>query len=632
VIVVPGLVNRGPRADAGGILSVGHGTGFVLTGAASADPEGESLTHEWGQISGPDAALSGEGPDRLGNSPVGDALMRFLLMVHDGLKYGPPDLAAVISGETPVPVADADQDVLGDPDTDIVLDAPEPTLPPGRTAASWEWTQLSGLDFYDVVAEDALFDPAQRTTTIHVPLDTLSSLTPDRALVFALEVTDDQGATSFEDLTTVTFANLPDNAIPLVVAVAPAFARPDELVTLDGSQSWDSDDDPLTYRWTQIGGGTPVVIVNDDQAIATFDAPDVTENLSFKLEVDDGQGNPGSVQSATVLVKLNEAPDIQVSVDPTSGPAGTLVTLDASGTTDADDAQLEFRWEEVDLPAGENPLVLSDDETAVATFTMPAYNVSGYLTPAERTRTLRLSVTDAVETITRDVSFVPNQPPTILAVTATPNRIRYDNTTTSSLKASPISDDDNDVLTYTWRILAGSPQINTTYFSATTGQTVTFKVPAPSPTLLNTGGVYTLGATGSDGVASTGEVTVKLLAYPSYLNDVYNGIISPNCGVATTGCHDGTNPKFPLQLDFSTAANAHSNLIGFGRVAPNAATSSVLFRVVSTGPGGTTPNGAKGMPLTGTKLPQHLINIIRDWIEPDGTGGSSGFSTGAENN
>jgi len=137
VIVVPGFDNAGPRADGGGVTQSSEGTGFVLSAAGSADPEGAGLTHEWAQVSGPDAALAGDGADRTGNTPAGaPAVMRFLLMVHDGFKYGPPDLATVISGATPDPVADGDEDVAGGAGTDIVLSPTDPWLPAGRAAAS----------------------------------------------------------------------------------------------------------------------------------------------------------------------------------------------------------------------------------------------------------------------------------------------------------------------------------------------------------------------------------------------------------------------------------------------------------------------------------------------------------------
>jgi hypothetical protein len=58
------------------------------------------------------------------------------------------------------------------------------------------------------------------------------------------------------------------------------------------------------------------------------------------------------------------------------------------------------------------------------------------------------------------------------------------------------------------------------------------------------------------------------------------------------------------------------------RVTPNDHKKSYLWELVNSG----------GMPKNGSKLSQHQINIIRDWIEPEGKGASGTISSGAENN
>ncbi|MGD2146812.1 MAG: proprotein convertase P-domain-containing protein [Anaerolineae bacterium] len=59
---------------------------------------------------------------------------------------------------------------------------------------------------------------------------------------------------------------------------------PGELVTLDGSGSYDSSGDPLTYGWSQTGG--PAVALSDNSVVTpTFVAPLVSGPITFSLTV-----------------------------------------------------------------------------------------------------------------------------------------------------------------------------------------------------------------------------------------------------------------------------------------------------------------------------------------------------------
>jgi hypothetical protein len=618
VVVDRNLANRGPRAAAGGIQMVAQGAGFTLSGAGSADPEGAALTHEWLQVSGTTVPLSGAGDSRTGTAPATDAVTRFLLIVHDGLKYGPPDLATVVSGTTPEPVASAGADVSGDPGTSLALSS-SAELPPGRTAAAFTWTQVTGLDLFDVAAQDAGFDPSAASPRIEVPGD-VSSLTPERALTFTLRVTDDAGTESDEDLVTVTFTNLPTNTSPEVVADASSpTARPGAQVTLMGSAEDVDGDDPLVFRWSQTSGA-PVSLGSPGLPNTGFTAPDVSGELVFRLEVDDGTGASNAVGSAAVSVLVNREPQVSARIAPASGPVGTLVMLDASDTVDPDDPDPAFEWTEVDVPPAATPVNLLGGDTATATFSMPAY--SG--TIAERTRTFEVTVTDSAGSLTRRVTFVPNQAPTIDTISATGSgnvsastKILYGGTVGASLFAGPSADADGDPVTVSWSIVSG-PLTEGSFFSSETGSNVTFSVPKPTATVQSTGGVYTVGATASDGVETSERKTVKVLAYPSWTSDVYS-IISANC--TASSCHgNATSPAGGLYM--GTPSAAHTNLVNGGRVTANDAANSLLFQKVNTGQ----------MPKNASKLSQHLINIISDWIEPDQSGGSSGLSAGAESN
>lgn len=122
-------------------------------------------------------------------------------------------------------------------------------------------------------------------------------------------------------------------------------------VTLDGSGSSDPDNDSLTFSWevreqpqtadTQLG--------NASSAQASFLAP-VPGEYVFGLEVSDPDGLSSS---DTVTVTLtNEPPVAEVNALERNQVLGASVTLDASGSSDADGHELRFTWRVVELPAG----------------------------------------------------------------------------------------------------------------------------------------------------------------------------------------------------------------------------------------------------------------------------------------
>jgi mono/diheme cytochrome c family protein len=609
VVVTRSVADGRPRAAAGPRQTVATGAPFSLT---SGDPQGHLRAHEWRQVAGADAGLTGSGATRNGTAPSTPDVLQFLLMVHDGLRYGPPDLATVLSGSPAAPVADAGPDRSGSPGQAITLSG-SGVPSTGRAITGYSWVQTSGLDFYDVAAKNAGFDPSVAAPAFVVPAS-LSSLNPSRAITFALTVTDDIAAGSLPDTVVVNLTNLPANAGPEVMAGASAtLVRPGTGVSLLGTAS-DADSDPLAISWTLVSGPVGVTILNASTLDASFTAPAVSGAYQFRLRADDGTGTPNAVGQDLVTVTVNVAPSLDLVVaSPTSGPEGTPVTLSASGVEDPDGDTLSFAWTERNPPGG-SAVTLSGADTDSATFTMPAY--SGSI--VSRTRTFRVTVTDLLGAQTKDVTFVPNGAPVLGTVQSSATKIRYDGATTAILSAPGTSDPDGDAVTLTWTVLTG-PTVSQSLLSAATGSPVGFRVPAPSPATPSRGGIYTIEAVASDGALQAAPGTVQVLAYPSWASDVYP-IISANCA----SCH-GANGG----LTMSSAALAYANLRNMAsvgsallRVKPNDATNSYMYFRVNTGQ----------MPAGGPKLSQHLIDVIRDWIEPDRMLGVSGFSAGAENN
>jgi hypothetical protein len=111
--------------------------------------------------------------------------------------------------------------------------------------------------------------------------------------VFQLTVTDNQGASSSDQVTITVFGN---NQPPAVNAGSDQVASATKVVTLSGSGS-DPDGDPITFSWTQVSGPS-VSLSGTSTPTASFTAPSLirTTALVFQLTVTDNQGTSSSDQ------------------------------------------------------------------------------------------------------------------------------------------------------------------------------------------------------------------------------------------------------------------------------------------------------------------------------------------------
>ncbi|HWN66013.1 MAG TPA: PKD domain-containing protein, partial [Haliangium sp.] len=150
---------------------------------------------------------------------------------------------------------------------------------------------------------------------------------------------------------------------PLAIAGPDQVVLPGASVTLDGSASDDFDGVIVRHTWTQVAG-TPVNLSGSNSPVATFTAPATSGTLTFQLEVED---NEGQISTDTIDVIVNFPPIAEAGAD--FRVATLLVgTLDCSASVDPDGTIVGFRWEQL----GGDPVVITNDGSAVATFVAPA--------------------------------------------------------------------------------------------------------------------------------------------------------------------------------------------------------------------------------------------------------------------
>lgn len=395
----------------------------------------------------------------------------------------------IVANSPPVANAGANQTV-GEGVT-VTMDGSNSSDPDGDIV-SYAWTQIDG-------PEVTLSDASAMLPTFTSPTVPIGGA----ALTFELTVTDATGLTATATtIVNVTWSNKP----PTAIAGPDQTVRELTLTTLDGSGSTDPDDGIATYAWKQIAG--PRVVLSDPSAVQpTFTTPDVGvagTSLTFRLTVTD---NGGLKASDTVIVNVswqNLPPTANAGPDQTV-TEGTLVTLDASGSTDIDDGINTYTWAQISGPA----VTLSDAGAVKPTFTAPDVNIGDAVLIFEVTVTDKsgLQSTDSVAITVTWVNAPPNANAGPDLIAAKRSKV-YLNGTGSS-------DPDSDgIASYQWVQTAGTTvtlynaNTATAYFIApkTSGVSFTFQLTVTDPGGLSTSDscVVTISAKGPYTIISGG--------------------------------------------------------------------------------------------------------------------------------
>ena len=185
------------------------------------------------------------------------------------------------------------------------------------------------------------------------------------SLTFELTVTDNGGLQSKDTcIVNVSWVNIP----PVSDAGDGQTVDEATVVTLDGSQSSDSDDGIISYLWEQVSG-IPISLSNPTAVRPSFISPDVGPDgstLKFQLTVTDN-GGLQTTDTCIVNVSWVNIPPVSDSGAEQTVDEGTTVTLDGSKSSDADDGVVLHLWKQV----SGIPVTLSDTTAIQSTFTAP---------------------------------------------------------------------------------------------------------------------------------------------------------------------------------------------------------------------------------------------------------------------
>ncbi|HMJ76080.1 MAG TPA: PKD domain-containing protein, partial [Iamia sp.] len=245
----------------------------------------------------------------------------------------------------------------------------------------------------------------------------------------------------------------------------------------DDDGDWEVGDGTYAGSSTSASATVPTSVLN---AVGTFE-------VNGRIIDKDG-GFTDYATTITVDPPPNTAPIADAGPDQEVN-AGDTVTLDGTGSSDADSDELDYSWVQTAGPA----VTLTGATTDSPTFTAPT---------GPATLTFELTVDDGTETDTDSVTITVNGIPT---ADAGPDQT-VDQGDTVTLDGTGSSDPDSDTLTYGWVQTGGT----TVTLSDDTAAQPTFTAPTGPATL-----TFELTVTDPGGESDTDTVVITVNAPPS---------------------------------------------------------------------------------------------------------------------
>lgn len=479
VVVQVNVANTPPVANAGSDITLNLPTNTTNINGVGTDADGTIAAYSWTLVSGPSAPTLSQ--DNTATLTVADLIagtytFRLTVTDDDG-DTGSDDVKVIVNAANQTPTAIAGNSQTITLPTATVVFAGGGTDPDG-TIVSYAWVQTAG--------------PSGVTLSNANTKDVTITVTTDGLYTFRLTVTDNAGASDYDDVT-LTVNPAAVNQPPVADAGGnQSISLPVNTINLTGTGT-DPDGSIAAYHWSKISGPA-ATLTNDNTATLTANA--LTEGTYiFRLTVTDN-GGLTATDDVTVNVLpaiVNQAPTANAGADKTITLPTNSLTITGTGT-DADGAIATYGWTQV---SGASATLTNQNTTTLT--------VSGL---AAGTYVFRLTVTDnggatGSDDVTVTVNAAPvNQPPVANAGPAKTITLPINSVTLTGTG----TDADGSVVQYTWSKVSGPAA---TLTNATTTTLTASNLVA---------GTYTFRLTVKDNGGLTASATTKVTVLPAIIN------------------------------------------------------------------------------------------------------------------
>lgn len=482
VSVTATVANAAPVANAGVNQNVVIASTVTLDGTASTDANNDSLSYKWVLQSKP-ATSSATLAAATSAKPTfkADVAGTYVatLVVSDGKANSVLAAVSILASAAnlaPVAKPGVNQSVVTG--TKVSVDASASSDPNGDSI-TYRWSLL--------------FKPAGSTATLSSATTASATFTADLAGTYLVGLTVNDGKVDSPVVVlTVTAAKL--NAVPVANAGTNQNVTAATLTTLDGTASTDADLDGLSYTWSLISkpSSSNATLSSTTSPKPTF-TPDVAGTYVASLVVSDGKDRSLTAVVTVIASGANSAPVANAGTAQSVSTAA-VVTLNGTGSTDANGDTLTYRWTLTSKPTS-STAALSSATVASPTFTA---DLAGSYVASLVVNDSKVDSTNT-STVTVTASAANSAPVANAGPVQTVSRTG--GTVTVTLTGAGSTDANSDTLTYKWTV---------GYQPATSS--ITLLLPTTvSPTFAATvAGIYVFTLVVNDGKVDSAVSTVAI--------------------------------------------------------------------------------------------------------------------------
>ncbi|MCK7555103.1 PKD domain-containing protein [Chitinophaga sedimenti] len=342
VTVKAAVANAAPVARAGSDMAITLPASSVsLDGSGSTDSDGTIAKYAWTKVNGPAAGtIASATTAKTSVTGLVEGTYTFRLTVTDdkGATHSDDVIVTVNpAGVNAAPTARAGDDVT------IVLPANSVSLDGGNSSdsdgsiASYAWTKVSG--------------PTGGTIASPAVVKTNITGLVEGTYVYRLTVTDDKGASHFDEVSIIVKPAVANNAPVASAGNDITITLPASSAALDASGSTDADGTITKYAWVKVSGPSGGAITNAANAKTTITGL-VEGTYVYAVTVTDNSGATASAQ-VTVIVKtaaVNVKPIANAGSDITITLPSNAVSLDGSASYDTDGTIASYQWRKTSGP------------------------------------------------------------------------------------------------------------------------------------------------------------------------------------------------------------------------------------------------------------------------------------------
>ena len=441
---------------------VNEGEQVQLSGNSSqAIDNGVITSYQWHQVgeNGATSALSADSvfefttPDNLGV----DTTLTFRLTVVDDSGTSDSDEVELLVNNSPTAQLSANYLNVNEGDT-VEVSAASSRDSDSGTIVNY-LLRLIDVDGQESTLYDGNNAPVYSHTTSYI--STSSKVT------FLLTVTDNDGASSADDLIVDVLNSSDNNQAPQAEISYTNFngeLEETSSLELSAATSSDVDGEIISYLWQEIDDVGNVRDLGTTSSIS-YQPPDLDLDTEYQivLTVTDDDQNTGEDTLDILILNLdNEAPIAVATSNLSNGVANENIEVVLSAEQSYDDSNIAtYSWEQID---SNNPVNLNNLSEANASFIAPAVDT-------DTTYTFRLTLTDAESLSASDeITILVNNGPT--ASTEADFEVNESSGVLDLVGSG--SDTNGGNVWYSWAQSGGSPAVS---IDKSTSATASFVVP-----------------------------------------------------------------------------------------------------------------------------------------------------------